>query len=1213
MLRLIHISQHRFHNIVNYFKPKSTNFNPIIIIKKSQRYFATDVGSRHENEETVVDSVSSAKTGKVSQDPRLNPIGIQLLSQPLYEQVFGGNQVKESSKDVRDEIEKSLGKHGLKITDSTVLSDVDFELPELKGQDLDSHFRNLASEQTKTYRELGDHLSKCCLPPMPLIWEYTSGWTMYKDGVVSKVAAPLEDGLVFDIELVVGEGHYPTMATAASSKAWYSWCSERLIDENVKLKMSTRMDPNCLIPLELPGSEPREKVVVGHNVSFDRSFVKEQYYIDNGKTRFVDTMSFHIAVAGFTSHQRLLYNAAKSGGSGERKELTEMKERLEGARIEDEEWFITGSLNNLAAVHKNHCGGPDLKKEARDVFLKGTMTDVRENFQELMEYCANDVKATHEVHKKLWPEFFKRFQHPVTFAGMLEMGTAYLPVNYNWEKYIAESEATFNDFKRELKLLLMKAANDAVALVKNDQFKKDPWLWDLDWSTKDIKIKKPPKKTAKVLAAEKAEKEKKLTDEEKLQKVLDTSKSLYKTRPHMPGYPGWYRELCLKPNDENYIPGPSKISTATRATAKILRLTWDGYPLHYDETLGWGYLIPGRNDPKLEHLIMSGVNAEDVSAFPVKSLYKLFSKTVIEEAEKNKTSSDSDSPAAGSASTSHFTNNLNNLLMEITDESSDSLRDMLINLKRWKEENADSKTRDQIQKKKANWMKRRNLKVEDSGEKPFFHNGDGPYETTDNILGSWFFRIPHKDGTDKNVGNPLSKTFLNKIEDGTLKACSGEAARVLKLSKVCAYWNNNRDRIRKQMAVWLRKKDLPEAVKQSEDYDENGIYGAILPRVVTAGTVTRRAVEPTWMTASNAYSDRIGSELKAMIQAPPGYHFVGADVDSQELWIAAILGDSYHTKIHGSTAFGWMTLQGKKSDGSDLHSKTAQLMGISRDNAKVVNYSRIYGAGRPFAERLLVQFNHRLTPKEAEANVKKMFKATKGTRQFVTLDSGERKAKWAGGTESEMFNKLESIALSDEPKTPVLNCAISKSLESQSVKGYFKTSRVNWVVQSSAVDYLHLMLVSMRWMFDKYKISGRFCISIHDEVRYLVKSEDRFRAALALQITNLLTRSMFAHKLNMGDLPQSVAFFSAVDLDKCLRKEVNLDCVTPSNPRGLARGYSIPEGEACDIFDILKITNNGCLDPQEPNEPDVKDNTHDTHDIADEAAGAEDHAFHRAG
>lgn len=36
-----------------------------------------------------------------------------------------------------------------------------------------------------------------------------------------------------------------------------------------------------------------------------------------------------------------------------------------------------------------------------------------------------------------------------------------------------------------------------------------------------------------------------------------------------------------------------------------------------------------------------------------------------------------------------------------------------------------------------------------------------------------------------------------------------------------------------------------------------------------------------------------------MIQAPPGYHIVGADVDSQELWIASILGDVHFTGMHG--------------------------------------------------------------------------------------------------------------------------------------------------------------------------------------------------------------------------------------------------------------------------------------------------------------------------
>ena len=48
-----------------------------------------------------------------------------------------------------------------------------------------------------------------------------------------------------------------------------------------------------------------------------------------------------------------------------------------------------------------------------------------------------------------------------------------------------------------------------------------------------------------------------------------------------------------------------------------------------------------------------------------------------------------------------------------------------------------------------------------------------------------------------------------------------------------------------------------------------------------------------------AQDDRIGSELKSMIQSPVGYHFVGADVDSQELWIAAVLGDKNFQGVHG--------------------------------------------------------------------------------------------------------------------------------------------------------------------------------------------------------------------------------------------------------------------------------------------------------------------------
>lgn len=54
---------------------------------------------------------------------------------------------------------------------------------------------------------------------------------------------------------------------------------------------------------------------------------------------------------------------------------------------------------------------------------------------------------------------------------------------------------------------------------------------------------------------------------------------------------------------------------------------------------------------------------------------------------------------------------------------------------------------------------------------------------------------------------------------------------------------------------------------------------------------------------------------------------------------------------------------------------------------------------------------------------------------------------------------------------------------------------------------------------DHYNIRGRLCITIHDEVRYLVDSRDKYKAALALQLSNLFTRAMFAYEIGIPDLP----------------------------------------------------------------------------------------------
>ena len=82
-------------------------------------------------------------------------------------------------------------------------------------------------------------------------------------------------------------------------------------------------------------------------------------------------------------------------------------------------------------------------------------------------------------------------------------------------------------------------------------------------------------------------------------------------------------------------------------------------------------------------------------------------------------------------------------------------------------------------------------------------------------------------------------------------------------------------------------------------------------------------------------------------------------------------------------------------------------------------------------------------------------------------------------------------------------------------------------------------------------------ISIHDEVRYIVADDDVDRAAYALQLANLLTRAFFSHQLEIYDLPAGVAFFSAVDVDSVLRKEVNMHCITPSNQIPIVPGRSM--------------------------------------------------------
>ncbi|RDW63033.1 DNA-directed DNA polymerase gamma MIP1 [Aspergillus mulundensis] len=428
-----------------------------------------------------------------------------------------------------------------------------------------------------------------------------------------------------------------------------------------------------------------------------------------------------------------------------------------------------------------------------------------------------------------------------------------------------------------------------------------------------------------------------------------------------------------------------------------------------------------------------------------------------------------------------------------------------------------------------------------------------------------YFKLPHKDGPTARCVSPLAKGYLQYFERGTLSSQYALAKEALEMNASCSYWISARDRIMGQLVVY------EDSVRAATPKKDGQSTGYILPQIIPMGTITRRAVENTWLTASNAKGNRVGSELKAMVKAPPGYAFVGADVDSQELWIASLIGDAQF-QLHGGNAIGFMTLEGSKAAGTDMHSRTAKILGISRNDAKVFNYGRIYGAGVKFAATLLRQFNPTMSERETQEVATRLYKETKGAKTTRRLLS--ETPFWRGGTESFVFNKLEEFAEQERPRTPVLGAGITEALMRRFInKGSFMTSRINWAIQSSGVDYLHMLIIAMDYLIRRYNIQARLAITVHDEIRYLVKEEDKYRAALALQVSNVWTRAMFSQQVGINDLPQSCAYFSQVDIDHVLRKEVDMDCVTPSHP------HKIPHGETLDITQLLEKNEEARLDP----------------------------------
>ena len=104
-----------------------------------------------------------------------------------------------------------------------------------------------------------------------------------------------------------------------------------------------------------------------------------------------------------------------------------------------------------------------------------------------------------------------------------------------------------------------------------------------------------------------------------------------------------------------------------------------------------------------------------------------------------------------------------------------------------------------------------------------------------------------------------------------------------------------------------------------------------------------------------------------------------------------------------------------------------------------------------------------------------------------------------------------TTALDWRAQTPILGARISRVLESCVIGDDYLPSRINWVVQSSAVDYLHLLLVAADHQMEEMGIKERrFVISIHDEVRYYFY----FNKSIFIRCTDV------CHKIGSSKLEQ---------------------------------------------------------------------------------------------
>lgn len=410
---------------------------------------------------------------------------------------------------------------------------------------------------------------------------------------------------------------------------------------------------------------------------------------------------------------------------------------------------------------------------------------------------------------------------------------------------------------------------------------------------------------------------------------------------------------------------------------------------------------------------------------------------------------------------------------------------------------------------------------------------------------STYERLPHPKGEGVNVGGVLSKDYLDEFESGVLSSDLPQAKELIELAVKVSFWTSVRSRVLEQCPI--------PAIDQPDTL-------IIVPAAVPMNTASNRSGEAYVLTLPDCRPEKIGTEAKSRFQTKGNYIFVSTDFDSEEAVVASIFSDSYH-KVAGSTQFSHSILAGSKEDASDMHSRTAATIGVSRSTAKGLNYALLFSAGAKTLANTIRKGNKSISIDDAVKMAKRLISVKKGTRASKTSNT------LVGGSDSHAYNEMTRIANMQTPCNPFSGTKMSTAFRPSSVGSDLLTTRANWTIQSTGSAILHAFVTSMEYLLRKYNISARFATSVHDSLLYMCKEEDADLVAAFYQISHLYVWSLLRYKYGICEMPHANAWFSSIEVDKVFRKSAT------AGTTSVSQLIPDPDGRAHTITSLVPVLN----------------------------------------